>query len=148
GDQHAQTQADQRGHQGNDHRLDQDRPHHLAAAGPQAAQQGQLAGALGDDDGEGVEDQEPADQQGHEGEGQQRGGQEAPEGVVDGGGRVLSQLLAGEHLVPGVDGGPDPVAQLLGGDALLRGGVDLVEPAIAVHHLPGGGAVEGDEGGR
>src|SRR5215207_8770020 len=147
GDQHPEAEADQRCDQGDDHRLEQHRVHHLAAAGPQAAQQGQLAGALGDDDGEGVEDQEGAHQQGHEGEGEQRGAEEPPDGVVDGGGRVLGQLLAGEHLVPGLDGGPDAVAQLLGGDALLGGDVDLVEAALAGHHLLGGGQVEADQAG-
>ena len=83
GDQHAEAEADQRGHHGDDQRLEQHRGHHLAAAGPQAAQQGQLAGALGDDDGEGVEDQERAHQQGHEGEGEQRRAQEPADGVVD-----------------------------------------------------------------
>ena len=84
GDQHPEAEADQGGDHGDDQRLEQHRGHHLAPAGPQAAQQGQLAGPLGDDDGEGVEDQERAHQQGHEGEGEQRGRQEAAEGVVDG----------------------------------------------------------------
>ena len=50
---------------------------HLAAAGADGPQQGQLTDPLGDDDGEGVVDDEDADEQGDEGEGQQEGVEEA-----------------------------------------------------------------------
>src|SRR4030095_4111033 len=42
---------------------------------------------------------------------------------------------------------PALCAQLLGVRARLGGGVDLVEAALAVHHLLGGGQVEADQAG-
>ena len=55
--------AEHRGHHAHEHRLEEHRAQHLAAARPDGAQQGQLARALGHEDREGVRDHEDADEQ-------------------------------------------------------------------------------------
>ena len=98
--QHPESEAHQRGDQADDGRLGQHRAEHLAPAGADDPQQGQLAGALAHDDREGVEDGEAADEQRDEGEDQQ-GGREEAERLVDVAGLLVGHGLAGHHLDPG-----------------------------------------------
>ena len=56
--------------------LGDDRAHHLPARGAQGAQRRQLAGALGDRDGQGVEDDEGADEERDAAEGEQEAADE------------------------------------------------------------------------
>ena len=84
---------------------------------PERPQQRQLAAALGDEDREGVDDEEDPDHQGDAGEDEQEGRDEAEDLVepllVD-----LDDLVAGAHLqVVGHDGG-DRLGQLGLADAL------------------------------
>ena len=126
--QHAQAQADHRGNQPGDGRLAEHGAEHLAAARADDPQQGQLPGALPDDDRERVEDGEPADEQRDEREDQQRGGEEGQR-LVDRAGALVHHGLPGDHLHAG---GQDL------GDGLLHRGlagarrghhVDVVELA-------------------
>ena len=64
GEQDADQQTEHRGDEADDHRLEQHRPEHLALARTDGPKQRQLAGALGHEDGEGVGDDERADEQG------------------------------------------------------------------------------------
>ena len=59
-----------------DERLGQHGGEHVATPGADEAQQRQLAGALGHGDREGVEDDERADEHGHEGEREERRGED------------------------------------------------------------------------
>ena len=92
-----EPQADQRRHQPHDGRLAQDGAEHLAAAGPDDAQQRQLPRALAHDDGEGVQDGEAADEERDEGEDEQRRVEEA-ERLADGVRRLVDHGLAGDDL--------------------------------------------------
>ena len=71
--------ADGGGAEADRRRLEHDAGEDLATRGAERAQHRELAGALGDRDREGVEDQERADEQGDPGEDQQRGLDEAGE---------------------------------------------------------------------
>ena len=98
GDQQAEAEADQRGHHGHDSAT---RPGPRSSPGggsPLGSAAGPARGALGDDDGEGVEDQERAHQQGDEGEGEQGRAQEPPGWSLTGG--MSSASPGGEHLEP------------------------------------------------
>ena len=63
GEADARDEADGRRDEADEHRLEQHRAEHLALPGADGAQQRELAAALGDDDREGVEDDERADEQ-------------------------------------------------------------------------------------
>ncbi len=97
GGQHPEAEADQRRHQPHDRRLAEDGAEHLAAAGPDDAQQGQLARALPHNDGERVEDGEPAHEERDEGEDEQRRVEEAQR-LADGARRLVDHGLTGHHL--------------------------------------------------
>ena len=86
-----------RGDQPDDDGLEQHRAEHLAAAGADGPHQGHLLGALGDEDREGVVDDERADEQGDDGEDQQEGVEEAHV-LLDVGLLLLGDLGAGQHL--------------------------------------------------
>ncbi len=70
-------EADGRGDEPDDDGLEQHRPEHLTAAGTDGPHQRHLLAALGDEDREGVVDDERADEQGDDGEDQQEGVEEA-----------------------------------------------------------------------
>ena len=74
---HAGRQADGRGDRADDHRLQQHRSQHLPAAGADGSEHRHLPHALGDDDREGVVDDEHADEQRDVGEGQEERVEEA-----------------------------------------------------------------------
>jgi hypothetical protein len=94
GDPEASEQAQGCGPQPDHQGLHQHRGEHLAAAGAQRPQQRQLPGPLGDQDREGVEDEEDADKQRHAREAKQEEAEEAQErGHVAGLG--VGDLLAG-----------------------------------------------------
>ena len=93
---------------------DDDRPRaapsrtHLAPAGPERPQQGELPGALGDDDRERVVDDERADEEGDQGERQQErveDGDDLLERVL----ALLGELGAGDGLGVRREGGGDPL---------------------------------------
>ena len=79
GDADAGDHAQQRGQEPDDHRLGEHRAEDLAARRTDGPQQRQLAGALADDDGEGVVDEERADEQGDQAEGAEQLGEERDE---------------------------------------------------------------------
>ncbi len=72
----AHDDADQRGDGPDDQRLDQHRPDNLAPGQADRPHQRQLAGPLGDDDLEGVVDDEGADEEGDESEDEKEGVEE------------------------------------------------------------------------
>ena len=72
-----QAMPEQRRQHADHERLGEHRAQHLAARGAERAQQRELLRALGDRDGEGVEDQEAADEQRDGGEHEQRRADEA-----------------------------------------------------------------------
>ena len=77
--------------------LQEDRAEHLALAGAEGAQQGQLAGALRHQDREGVRDDEDAHEQGHAAEHREDRLEEG-EALLHVGGLLLGRGDAGEHL--------------------------------------------------
>ena len=90
-EEHAHGDADERRQHADDDRFAEHLAHHLALAGADRAQQRHLARALGDDDREGVVDDDGADDQGDEREDQQ-GDVEEAELLLD---RVL--ILLGDR---------------------------------------------------
>ena len=72
-------QPEHRRHRADHERLEHDRPHHLPAGRTHGSQQPELAGALGHQDREGVEDDEGADHHADGREPEQRVGEEAEE---------------------------------------------------------------------
>ena len=141
----------QRRQQADHQRLDQHRAQHLAAAGADRAQQGELAGALGDRDRERVEDDEGA------------ANTVAPANASSSGVRKsliplatwlacsLAALGAGLHLHVVGHGRDDALLQLLLADARVgldrdRGGlIDAVIPLLGVRE---GGADDGGAADR
>ena len=99
-------QSEHRGEQPDRERLDHHRGDDLAAVGAEGAQHRELAGALGDRDREGVEDQERGDEQGDAREDQQRRLEDADE-LADVVLLVLGVLLAGLDLDAGRAGPPE-----------------------------------------
>src|SRR5690606_25597563 len=69
--------TDSGGEHGEGGRFDQDHTGHLGRGGAHRPQQGQLPDPLGDGDPEGVLDHEGSHENGHTGEGQECGGEEA-----------------------------------------------------------------------
>ena len=86
-----------RRHQPDDHRFAEHGAEHLAAAGPDDAQQRQLPRALADGDGERVQDGEAADEQCDEAEDQQRRVEDA-QGLADRVRLLVDHGLARHHL--------------------------------------------------
>ena len=143
GDHDADEEADQGGEDAGQSRLGDDLGEDLAPGGTQGAQQGQLLGTLGHQDAEGVGDQEASDEDGDEGEHQQRGADEQ----VDLGDRVLLGLRG--RLRPGLDldrgpaqGGGHPVAELEVGDPGLGADIDDIEGAVGLEKALSGGQSE------
>jgi hypothetical protein len=146
GDEDAEPQPDDRREEADHAGLGDHRHHHLAAAGPQGPQEGQLAGPLGHQDRERVEDDEAADEQRDAGEHQQGGAEEA-EGLLHRLGALVRHLLAGDHLDAGRQDLGHAVAQLQGRHAADRLHVDGVEGRHLAQHPLGRGHVEGGQGG-
>ena len=97
-EEHSHGDADERRQHADDDRFAEHLAHHLPLAGADRAQQRHLARALGDDDREGVVDDDGADDQGDEGEDQQ-GDVEEAELLLDRVLILLGDLGAGDHLV-------------------------------------------------
>jgi hypothetical protein len=150
-EQHAADEAHDRREHADEQRLQQHRAEDLAPPGSDGPHQGQLAGALGHQDAEGVGDDEPTHEQGDEGEHQQSGGEEA-ERLLDLAGRLVRELLAGDHVGAGHQVGlAQRGDQLLRGDAGFGQHLDLVHLALfALEALRGGqgGAHEDGTAGR
>lgn len=144
GEAEAQGEADDGRDQAHHGRFDQHRALDLAARGADGAQQCQLLGALGDQHGEGVGDQEDADEEGDAREGEQQL-VEAAQGGLGLVGLLVRARLAGLGL--GVLG----QQRLDGGQYLLVGGAggggdgDVPELARPQEQLLGDGGVEQDQ---
>ena len=144
--QNAESQPDERGQGAHDDRFGQNGAEYLSAAGPHDAQQRQLPRALPHRDRKGVEDGEPTDEEGDEGEDQQGGGEEG-QGLVDVAGLLVGHCLTGHHLDPLGQGGRD--GMLHGLFVGARGRQDI--HGVVASDLPedplGGGQVERGDGG-
>ena len=117
---------------------------HLPPAGSDGPEQGELPGALPDQDGEGVEDEERADQQGDDGEDEQEGVEEVEERVEAR--RGLRGCLGGaDRLVVRRHDGTHPGDELVGGDAGRGPDVDLGEEVGPAGHCLRRRGVEGDQ---
>lgn len=117
------------GGQGHDARLGQGRCGDLSAGSTEGSQQGVLAGALGDDDREGVVDGESGDQEGHAREHQQEDGEDRQELTGDHVGVLLGRLLTRDGLNALGQQGSQPVDELLLADAGARAHQDARRPA-------------------
>ncbi len=119
-------------------RLEHDRPHDLPAARAHRAQQPELTRALRDEDGEGVEDDERADDHADRGEAEQRVGEEAEE-LPHGAAGADRRLRGGEHLEPGTE---------RAGQALLQHDDRLPGRGLHVHRVDRPAGVERGLRGR
>ena len=131
-EQDPHPEPDRRGHRADHERLEHHRPHHLTTGGTHGSQQTELAGALGHQDREGVEDDEGADHHPDGREAEQRVGEEAeelPHRLAD----VDRRLRGGLHLVLRAEHGLDACLQLGGAD---------VGVALHVHRVDGAGGTE------
>src|SRR5690606_6482422 len=143
----ARAHAQQRADDAEEERLRQDRAVDLLAGGSDGPHQADLPGALGDQHGEGVDDQEDADEEGDAGE--------AEHGVLHDAHEALDVLLVllrglggGLHLVAGAELGPHVLLELLVGDAVGGGDLDVgVDAALADQGLLGGLRVEEEDRG-
>ncbi len=102
---------------------------HLAAAGAEGAQHGELAAPLGDGDAEGVEDDERADEDGDAGERQEHRREERTDRVGGLRGLVGGGLLTGLDADAGRHGGLHVGGELLGRHAWVGGDGDAADPA-------------------
>ena len=146
GHEDAAADADHRGDQRHDQRLDVDHPADLRPRRADGPQQGELPQALTDRDLEHVVDEEGADERRDEGEDQQTG----PEGVdehADVGLALGDQHVAGDDLRAGRQDLLDPA--LHGGDVLTLGDgdVDAIEGVTGAEHLGGRRDVPGGQRG-
>ena len=143
----AEPHTDGRPDEADHTRLEQHRPGHLPPAGADGPQQGQLAAALGHEDGEGVDDEEGPDGQRDPREDEQERRDERQR-LVDPAGGTRRRGVAGRGLGVGGEHRRDRAAQLLLGGALRRGHPDLREGVLALEEqLLRLGGVEHDDAG-
>ena len=125
--------------------LTDDGGEHLAGGGSGGAQQGELAGALGEHDAEGVGDEERAHDQAGPGQCEQHDPQVADRllgGVGAGGGGVLA---AGDR-VGAADGRGDAGAQVRHGDTVVGDHLDCADPGSQPEQRLRGGQVGQHQG--
>ncbi len=139
--ENAQPEADQRGHETNDGRLGQHGSKDLSSTGADHPQQRQLAGALSDDDREGVEDGEGPDEEGDEGK-DQKSRREEPKCLVDLIDHFVGHRLTSHHLGARRQDGRDGMPERGLVDARISQDVDGVVLAGHVEHGLSGGEVE------
>ena len=131
GEQHAEADAEGRPDESHHAGLEQHRARHLAPAGADRAQQGELAAALGDEDREGVDDEEGAHRQGDAREHEEEGRDERQR-LVDASGGAGGGVVTGRGLGVRRQHRGDGVAQLLLAGAGCRGHPDLREGVLAL----------------
>ena len=137
----AEQDADDRGEQADDERLDQHGPHDLAPGRADRAQRRELAGPLRNGDRQRVRDHERADEQRDAAEGEQEALEEAEEALRLA--RILVGLtFSGAYLGAGRQDGLNRRDELRLGRALGRSGTDLIELKVLVEQLLRGGQVE------
>ncbi len=117
-----------------DERLEHDGPHHLTAGRAHGAQETELAGALRDEDREGVEDDEGTHHHADGREAEQRVGEE-PEELAHRLAHLERRLRSRLHLVGRPERVLDPMLQLLGGDVDVALHVDRVDRCPGVELL-------------
>ncbi len=147
GQAHARADAQHRAHDTEEECLDDHGLEDLAAVGADGAHQADLAGALGDQHREGVEDQEDADEEGDAGEAEHHVLHDVEEGAD-----VLAvgvRGFLGRLQLVGVrtDRGRDVLLELVVAHPVLGGDVDVRERAGSAEQLLlRGGGVEIDHG--
>jgi hypothetical protein len=137
----AEPEAQERADEADHHGLDEDGPQDLPASGADGPEEGQLAGALRDQDRERVGDHEDADQEGDAAEDRQEGLEEGEAGL-DVARQLGGGLLAGDDLGAVREDRADPVDELLLGDAVVGPDQDLLDLPVGAGEALGLGERE------